>query len=310
MKEDSLQSYGVWIRSKRKDRGLSIRQVSEATRIDAQYLKALEAGNIALLPEPYMRAFLKTYASYLGLNPAEALRRFEAFLRDQSERLEMVRGSVKEREARHIGTRTVQPGTDWMEVEAPEQAIEPAPEISRRSGMILAAALIVFFAVIVYLAVRFTSGGESSGIIGPAPDPAAAAVEAEYAAEQPSEQIELETAADPLNVPAEVDTTTGRLLIAEALEETWIEARADGAVVIRRIITEGNSIQVAFRDTLELWLGKNRGMRLILDGEEITDLGPPGMILRLVLTDEGVALRRLTYPPDTIPPILNRPPRL
>lgn len=311
MSEDPLQSYGAWIRRRRKDRGLSIRQASASTRIDEQYLRALEAGNIALLPEPYMRAFLKTYASYLGLNSEEALRRFEVFLRDQSESLEMIRGAVREREGKRQQAQTAQPGAEQVEGVSPIQSREPVTEISKRSGMILAAAVIIFFAAIIYFAVYFMGRREGSGSVGQTPDRAQAAeTDTGRSVEEPAAGIEPERPARPPDVPAATATTMEHLVVAEALEETWMEARADGALQARRVIPVGNVIRFAFRDTLELKLGKNRGMRLTFDGNEITDLGPPGMVMRLVLTAEGVVLRRLTYPPETIPPILNIPPRL
>ena len=113
----------------------------------------------------------------------------------------------------------------------------------------------------------------------------------------------------PPPVPVE-QQLEANLLTAEALEETWIEARVDGRLTVSRIVPIGNTLTLAFADTLELHLGKNRGMRLILNGEELTDLGPAGMVLHLLVTREGVAERRLTYPQETIPSILNIPPNL
>ncbi len=303
MGEASLQSYGAWIRKKRKERGLSIRQVSEATRIDEQYLKALEAGNIALLPEPYMRAFLKTYASFLGLDPEEAMHRFEVFLREQSDRLESVRGSVREREVRQARPQAV--GPPMEEVDDGAASLPQMPEVSTRFGMLIAAAMLVFFVIVVYLAVLFTGGDAGSNLTGPT------GVDTTEPLQQPEQAIPSPESAGPVvPVPVTTDTSVRQLFLANAMEETWMEAIADGAAVVSQIVTRGNQVRITFRDSLMLKLGKNRGMRLFLNGEEITDLGSPGRILRLVLTPAGVAHRRLTYPPDSIPDILNRPPPL
>ena len=308
MNEDPLQSYGVWIRRRRKDRNLSIRQVSEATRIDEHYLRALEAGNVALLPEPYMRAFLKTYASYLGLDSEEALRRFEVFLRDQSERLEMVRGTVKEREGRRHQAQAPSPEEDRGERIPAGESRESTTEISRRFGMVLAAAVILLFAAVVYLAVYLTGVTEAPGTdVRPVDRIPAAGLETGQAMEEPSAEVGTVETNRTQAPTAALATAREQLLIAEALDETWMEARADGVLRTSRVIPLGDVVRLAFRDTLELKLGKNRGMRLTLNGEEITDLGPPGMVIRMILTAEGVVLRRLTYPPDTIPPIPLRP---
>ncbi len=310
MNEETVQSYGAWIRERRMSRGLSVKQVSAQTRIDEHYLKALEAGNIALLPEPYMRAFLKTYASYLGLDPGEAMQRFEAFLKDQSDRLEKVRGSMKDREGKRQQTGAANTNDIEREVSESREDFKPKSELSKRSGMMLAAAVIVAFAAIVYLAVHFTGSIEQGE--GPsATERATPGTGREYTPQQPAaeDEEEIVPVRQPPPPPVEQQLEV-HLLTAEALEETWMEARVDGRLTVSRIVPIGNTLELAFADTLELRLGKNRGMRLILNGEELTDLGPPGMVLHLLVTREGVAERRLTYPPETIPPILNIPPCL
>jgi len=52
----------------RRKRGLSLDQVSAATRIRVAHLSALEEGNLEALPGPvYARGYARTYAAYLGL---------------------------------------------------------------------------------------------------------------------------------------------------------------------------------------------------------------------------------------------------
>lgn len=50
-------------------RGLTLHDVERDTRISSKYLQALEEGQLDVLPAPvYARAFMRTYAQYLGLN--------------------------------------------------------------------------------------------------------------------------------------------------------------------------------------------------------------------------------------------------
>jgi len=56
----------------RKERGLSFKQVEEATKIRAGYLKDLERENFDVLPAVYVQGSLKTYANFLQLD-GEAL---------------------------------------------------------------------------------------------------------------------------------------------------------------------------------------------------------------------------------------------
>src|SRR5450756_552985 len=61
---------GEALAAKRGERGLTIQQAASATRIQADYLKALEEGDLERLPAPvYAKGYLRTYARYLGLDP-------------------------------------------------------------------------------------------------------------------------------------------------------------------------------------------------------------------------------------------------
>jgi cytoskeletal protein RodZ len=56
----------------RSEQGLSLKQVEDATKIRAGYLKELERENFDVLPAVYVRGYLKTYANFLRLD-GEAL---------------------------------------------------------------------------------------------------------------------------------------------------------------------------------------------------------------------------------------------
>jgi len=51
--------------------------VAVQTRISLKFLEALEAGNFEILPETYIRAFIRDYAKAIGLDPDETIRRFD-----------------------------------------------------------------------------------------------------------------------------------------------------------------------------------------------------------------------------------------
>jgi len=65
----SYQELGKALAQARIARGLTLHDVERDTRISGRYLKALEEGDLEALPAPvYARAFMRTYAQYLGLN--------------------------------------------------------------------------------------------------------------------------------------------------------------------------------------------------------------------------------------------------
>ncbi len=72
------ESFGEYLRRQRELRGLSLEQVAEQTKISLRALRALEAEDWDILPaEVYIRGFVRCYAEAIGLDPNEALYRYE-----------------------------------------------------------------------------------------------------------------------------------------------------------------------------------------------------------------------------------------
>ncbi len=76
-----MRELGEYLRQMRQNRGVSLEEVAEATKINLKYLRALEEGEYDILPpEVYVRGFLAAYADYLGIDPEELYARYEADL--------------------------------------------------------------------------------------------------------------------------------------------------------------------------------------------------------------------------------------
>jgi cytoskeleton protein RodZ len=66
---------GAVLEKVRRERGLSLRDVEDATKIRTRYLEGLEREDFSVLPDAvYVQGFLKTYANFLGLNGDEMAR--------------------------------------------------------------------------------------------------------------------------------------------------------------------------------------------------------------------------------------------
>ena len=71
-------SAGEKIREKRKELDISIEQAQKDTKIRKKYLLAIENDDYSQIPGlVYVRAFIKNYSSYLGLDPEEVMEEFE-----------------------------------------------------------------------------------------------------------------------------------------------------------------------------------------------------------------------------------------
>ncbi len=76
-----VQELGQILRQTRLDKGLSLMQAQQATKIRQSFLAALEEDDYSILPPPvYVRGFIKNYARYLGLSSDEMGLRFDELL--------------------------------------------------------------------------------------------------------------------------------------------------------------------------------------------------------------------------------------
>ncbi|HUI10698.1 MAG TPA: helix-turn-helix domain-containing protein [Bacteroidota bacterium] len=73
------------LRRAREEKKLSLADIADRTLINLRYLEALERGETSILPEAYVRAFIREYASAIGLDGAETLRRFDQIRRPAPE---------------------------------------------------------------------------------------------------------------------------------------------------------------------------------------------------------------------------------
>ncbi|MFG1731468.1 helix-turn-helix domain-containing protein [Paenibacillus sp. 843] len=69
-----MSELGQQLREARLQKGMSLDDVQEMTKIRKRYLEAIEAGDYKVLPGSfYVRAFIKTYAEAVGIDPDELL---------------------------------------------------------------------------------------------------------------------------------------------------------------------------------------------------------------------------------------------
>ncbi len=72
-------SVGAFLRRERERRGISLRTISDQTKVSVSLLEGLEAGDLSRWPGGiFRRAFVRGYATCIGLDPDDVVRRFEA----------------------------------------------------------------------------------------------------------------------------------------------------------------------------------------------------------------------------------------
>ncbi|HAP36200.1 MAG TPA: hypothetical protein DCQ28_09765 [Bacteroidetes bacterium] len=72
-----MNSFSEELRNTREAKNITIADIAKHTRISNKYLQAIEQGTFDVLPQTYVRAFIKAYAEAIGLNAAEVLHKYD-----------------------------------------------------------------------------------------------------------------------------------------------------------------------------------------------------------------------------------------
>ncbi len=76
-----MRDIGQKLKEAREERGLSLKAISEQTKIRIRYLQAIENGDFDVIPgKVYAKGFLKAYALIVGLDPIEIITQYQGYL--------------------------------------------------------------------------------------------------------------------------------------------------------------------------------------------------------------------------------------
>jgi cytoskeletal protein RodZ len=236
-------SLGAWLRQQREARGVSLRDIADASKISLRYLEALERDRFDILPAPvFAKGFLREYARVVGLDPDEAVNLYLLALSSQPS-------------------------------EPPESGVEPAPPRRRAAPSTLGYGLLLTLAVVLFLGVAAVLSfwaGRRREARPVAPPPEALAT---YVAPSPVEPAEPEPTPTPMAAaptagsPA-TGTAPGPLRVTlDFSEDCWVEFVIDGRRRTSELRASGETLQLEAEQSVLLTLGNARGVRVEVDGQ-------------------------------------------
>lgn len=72
-----MNHFSEELRRRREEKNITLADIAQQTRISIRYLQAIDQGAFDVLPQTYIRAFIKAYADAIGMNAAEALKQYD-----------------------------------------------------------------------------------------------------------------------------------------------------------------------------------------------------------------------------------------
>jgi cytoskeleton protein RodZ len=308
-----MDSIGDFFKQVRETKGLTVDEVASKTRIRTDFVKALEEGNFAKLPDQvFARGFVRSYARSLGLDEEDAIHRFiqsaGAFYEKQDERERLkVRQAEEERKRKAnrkavaiaIGIailtlvvllsreqssllvrRTSQiepPSTAGKRVPVPEAAKADVPVRPEANGP--ASGSKMKPSEPPPAPAPLTARSEPNPPRPAASAPAPAPVQPQVAAPVPPPL----TTEGPLGaIPLEASANTDEPLVLdlEATELSWVVIQVDGGSPQEALLRPGEKAKWKGQDQFMLTLGNAGGVKAELNGKPQKAFGPSGKVAR------------------------------
>ena len=248
-----MDDFGGKLRQARERRGISLRQIAASTKIAAAALDALERNDISKLPGGiFSRAFVRSYAIEVGLDPDETVREFlQRFNQEPAPTAAAVASEVPEQE-RHF-----------------EQQQRKAAH-----ALMLAAILLPILALVAY----FTLRGRSS--LPPRADaPQAAAVQPVEPPRAPATVPQRPPDAGAPSAPV------GQLkLDVHPTAECWVSLTVDGRKVFARLMQGGEHEAHNVQREAVVEIGNAGAFAFSVNGRQGKSLGEQGQVKTLKLT--------------------------
>jgi cytoskeleton protein RodZ len=298
-----MESIGEFFKQVRETKGLTVDEVASKTRIRTDFVKALEEGNFAKLPDQvFARGFVRSYARSLGLDEEDAIHRFTqsagAFYEKQDERERLkVRQAEEERKRRAnrkavavaIGIailtlvfllsreqssvlvrRSVSDLPPLTKRAAPGPA-EPAARQEPPMSSPGAKANVPGTTSTKPVAESAGSQGTAEPAVATATPEAALPVPPSLGNDGPLGGISLEGSA----------TTEGQLVLdLEATELSWVVVQIDGGSPQEALLRPGEKVKWKGQDQFTLTLGNAGGVKAELNGKPQKPFGPSGKVAR------------------------------
>ncbi len=252
-----MKAFFEELKQAREATGLTLDDIADSTLINVKYLSAIEQGNTSILPQTYIRAFLREYATAIGLNPADVMKNYDRALAATTPAASSgseVGGQPEERK-RVKASGDDSGGTHWF----------------RRRGFIVAIFVIVT-AVVLW------------NVIGKQPPPPIQEIPFQAIVKENEQHM----APPPLPAPSEVQavTTPGKVdslvLRATMTDSVWVQMIVDAQEPREYLFRPGARATWKARERFTVTLGNAGAVQFVLNQKSLGMLGRRGQVVRNV----------------------------
>jgi transcriptional regulator with XRE-family HTH domain len=250
-----LATFGEELRREREIRGISLKEIADATKISKRFLEAIENNDHRTLPAPvFTRGFVREYARYLGLNFDEIVNRYN--------------------QAAQSDDRIEKPQLERLAAAPPRDIAPPPP---RKKGIPPAYARVdsnVFLLIFIvaalagatWWAVQHRRAQAETVDAGPPVMPAA---------------VKTATVAPPVVDSAPPPEAEPLKMIVEATDDCWVSLEVDGESAYNDEMKQGERHEYTAKEQFRFkTIGNAAGVILTFNSIQVPPLGPDGRVIK------------------------------
>jgi len=298
-----MPAFGENLRREREMRGVSLEEISSATKISLRFLEAIEREDFTKLPGGiFSRSFIRTYARYLGLDEERVVAEFQLAAHPQVDfDLHRMTGSSSSGRPRartpmiatlvavvllaggyalfRYSPRAAETSALPAPVETPKPAPAPTVPVPAASGDVTAVP-----------GVNPAAGEVTPGAApatptatapGATPNPQGVPTVGVSPAAQSSPQTGNAVGTKP---PADTDL----VLQVAATERAWVAVDADGKTVLQRVVNPDEVQTLKAHKSFDVTTGNAQSVILTLNGDTLKPLGRRGEVKSIHLTRDDL----------------------
>ncbi|MFA8342012.1 MAG: helix-turn-helix domain-containing protein [Rhodothermaceae bacterium] len=270
MSKETLRKLGEELKATREQKDITLQQIFNKTRIDMKFLNAIESGDFEVMPDVYIRAFIREYAKSIELDGNTILRKYEIA-----------------KEGREIGEEDIQEiEREQAEKQEPAAKEFSAPSASANESdgsnkniLIGIYAIAGLAAILIIYLVFFNTKDQ------------------EIITEKPYQEV-LEETKSRFEIPAEkkkeevkqtvVPVMSDSLsLVIIASDTCWIGGKIDSNSDIDFLLYPGRKKTIKAKTQFYLVAGNAGGIEFLLNGKKLDYTGRTGRAI-LTINSEGI----------------------
>ncbi len=267
---NSLESFAKELIAKREEKNITINDIYERTRIDANYLREMEKGKFDFMPDVYVRAFIRKYADAVDFAPEDAIKMYDAALKGKSvEELSETETESSNSEVKDSSEDELSKKSDYSEL---------AKKNNNKIPIILILAAIVLVVLSYFL---FLQNGNNEIIVEPKIEEILD--DRKVIEDTPRFEIKKENKIVSKE-RAKVDSLSLKI---NAIDTAWFRIIIDNQRNDEFILYPNRSKVLKAAEEINLLLGNAGGIELILNGKNLNFTGKKGEIRNISIDADG-----------------------